>query len=57
MFPLKITVQSEFFILVFQYSIHLLLIQFFLVFIILRLPKLTPIVNQSPNSIEFELSG
>ena len=54
MFPLMITVQSEFIILIFQYSIHLLLIQFFLVFIILRLSKLIPIVYQSPNSIEFE---
>ena len=54
MFPLQITVQPEFVILVFQYSIHLLLIQFFLVFIILRLSKLIPIVYQSLNSIEFE---
>ena len=55
MFPLKIIVQSEFVILIFQYSIHLLLIQFFfLVFIILKLSKLIPIVYQSPNSIEFE---
>ena len=37
-----------------QYSIHLLLIQVFLVFIILRLSKLIPILYQSPNSIDFE---
>ena len=54
MFPLKITVQSEFIILIFQYSIHFLLIQLFLVFIILRLSKPIPIVDHSPNSIEFE---
>ena len=44
MFPLKITVQSEFVNLIFQYSIHLLLIIiFFLDFIILKFAKLIQI--------------
>ena len=54
MFPLKITVQSEFVISVFQYSIHLLLIHFFLDFIILKFAKLIQIAYQSLNSMEFE---
>ena len=51
MFPLKITVQSEFVILVFQSSV---INSFFLDSIILRFAKLIQIAYQSPNSMEFE---
>ena len=54
MFSLEITVQSKFFILMFQYSIHLLFIHFSFTTLFSGFESKIPISYYRPNSMELK---